>query len=138
MGNDGDLAAVAGGHQRVSPVDILQLKAMGDEPVGIDVESFRKFSTGLLDKSMNPAERAEILGSQYPEEAFASFWTRKEAVFKLKGTGITDNLHGILTGNTRTETTVNRSKGYALSVAVFNNRYPFRMRTPVCMEHPMR
>lgn len=95
--------------------------AVGDEPVGIDVESFRKFSTGLLDKSMNPAESAEVLGSQYPEEAFASFWTRKEAVFKLKGTGITDNLHGILTADTRTETTVNRSKGYALSVAVFNN-----------------
>ena len=92
--------------------------AVSNRPVGIDVESFRSYSDGLLGKTMNPAEKAEILSSQAPEEMFAAYWTRKEAVFKLNGTGITDNLHGILTDKTKTDTTVNREKGYAVSVAM--------------------
>ena len=90
---------------------------VSDKPVGIDVESFRHFNDGLLDKSMNPAEKDEILKSDAPEEAFASYWTRKEAVFKMQGTGITDNLHNILSGGVTTGTKINRTKGYALSVA---------------------
>ena len=90
---------------------------VSDQPVGIDVESFRKFSEGLLDKTMNETEKAEILASAVPEETFATYWTRKEAVFKMQGTGITDNLHHILSGGVTTGTKVNREKGYALSVA---------------------
>ncbi|MBO4561368.1 MAG: 4'-phosphopantetheinyl transferase superfamily protein [Bacteroidaceae bacterium] len=94
--------------------------AVSDEPVGIDVESFRSYSDSLLDKTMNDSEKAVILSSENPEETFAAFWTRKEAVFKLMGTGITDNLHGILTDKTKTDTTIHREKGYAVSVAMFN------------------
>ena len=94
---------------------------VSDEPVGVDVESFRSFSDSLLDKTMNDSEKAEILSSENPEETFAAFWTRKEAVFKLIGTGITDNLHGILTDKTKTDTTINREKGYAISVAKLNS-----------------
>ena len=93
---------------------------VGNQPVGIDVESFRHFGDGLLEKTMNPSEIAEILASDMPEETFASYWTRKEAVFKLMGTGITDNLHNILTDKTRTSTTINRANGYVMSVAVYN------------------
>ena len=91
--------------------------AVSDNPVGIDVESFRHFNEGLLDKSMNPQEKADILSAQEPEEKFASYWTCKEAVFKMQGTGITDNLHNILSGGVTTGTKINREKGYALSVA---------------------
>ena len=91
--------------------------AVSDKPVGIDVESFRHFNDGLLDKSMNPDEKADILSSDAPEEKFASYWTCKEAVFKMQGTGITDNLHHILSGGVTTGTKINREKGYALSVA---------------------
>lgn len=94
--------------------------AVSDAPVGIDVESFRHFGDGLLDKTMNDSEKAEILASGEPRETFAAYWTRKEAVFKLIGTGITDNLHNILTDKTMTDTIVNREKGYAASVAVFS------------------
>ena len=90
---------------------------VSDQPVGIDVESFRKYSDGLLDKTMNETEKAEILASATPEETVACYWTRKEAVFKMQGTGITDNLHHILSGGVTTGTKVNREKGYALSVA---------------------
>lgn len=90
---------------------------VSDRPVGIDVESFRQFNEGLLDKSMNSAEKAEILNSQEPQESFITYWTRKEAVFKMQGTGITDNLQNILSGGVTTGTKINREKGYALSVA---------------------
>ena len=95
--------------------------AVSDKPVGIDVESFRHFGDGLLDKTMNESEKTDILASEVPEETFASYWTRKEAVFKLIGTGITDDLHGILTDNTTTDTTIEREKGYAVSVATFSH-----------------
>lgn len=98
--------------------------AVSDSPVGVDVEAFRSFSDGLLDKSMNPSEKAAILASEEPQEVFASLWTRKEAVFKLLGTGITDNLHGILSDRTATDTVVNREKGYAVSVAVNGSSFP--------------
>ena len=90
---------------------------VSDKPVGIDVEEFRNFSDGLLDKSMSPTEKSEILNSDIPQEKFALYWTRKEAVFKMQGTGITDNLHHILSGGVTTGTKINREKGYALSVA---------------------
>ncbi|MBR5935627.1 MAG: 4'-phosphopantetheinyl transferase superfamily protein [Bacteroidaceae bacterium] len=94
--------------------------AVSDRPVGIDVESFRNFNDGLVDKTMNDLEKSEIISSAEPRETFAAYWTRKEAVFKLIGTGITDNLHGILTDKTRTDTIINREKGYAASVAVYS------------------
>ena len=90
---------------------------VSDQPIGIDVESFRRFSDGLLDKTMNPDEKAAILSSEAPEEKFAALWTCKEAVFKMQGTGITDNLHHILSGGVTTGTKINHEKGYALSVA---------------------
>ncbi len=95
--------------------------AVSDKPVGIDVESFRNYSEGLLEKTMNAEERSEILSSDIPARIFSMYWTRKEAVFKLHGTGITDNLHGILTDKTMTDTVINREKGYAASVAVYSS-----------------
>lgn len=98
--------------------------AVSDRPVGVDVESFRHFNDALVDKTMNGSERAEIMASVEPKETFAAYWTRKEAVFKLEGTGITDNLHGILTDKTKTDTIINREKGYAASVAVYSKDGP--------------
>ncbi len=87
-------------------------------PVGIDIESFRKSNLSLLQKTMNPAESAWIRASSDPVEAFTQYWTKKEAVVKLRGTGLIDDLHHILDGEGyRLETHVNREKGYAWSVA---------------------
>lgn len=91
---------------------------VGLSPVGIDIESFRKGSTALVNRTMNPAEAEWIRSSADPIEAFTQFWTKKEAVVKLRGTGITDDLHRVLDGEEyRLETHVNREKGYAWSVA---------------------
>lgn len=93
---------------------------VSDQPVGIDVEAFRKASDSLIDKCMNASEKADIMSSDSPEQTFIAYWTRKEAVFKLFGTGITDNLHDILSEKVATDTTINPDLGYALSVAVYS------------------
>ena len=87
-------------------------------PVGIDIESFRKDNIALVRKTMNPAEAEWIRSSTDPVETFTQFWTKKEAVVKLRGTGITDDLHHVLDGEGyRLETHINREKRYAWSVA---------------------
>ena len=87
-------------------------------PVGIDIESFRKGNTALIDRTMNSAEAEWIRASADPVETFTEFWTKKEAVVKLRGTGITDDLHHVLNGEGyRLETYVNREKRYAVSIA---------------------
>ena len=87
-------------------------------PVGIDIESFRKGNIALVRKTMNPAEAEWIRSSSDPIETFTQFWTKKEAVVKLRGTGIIDDLHHVLDGEGyRMETHVNREKRYAWSVA---------------------
>ena len=87
-------------------------------PVGIDIESFRKDNIALLRKTMNPAEAEWISTSPDPVETFTQFWTKKEAVVKLRGTGIIDDLYPVLDGEGyRLETHVNREKRYAWSVA---------------------
>ena len=89
-------------------------------PVGIDIESFRKDNISLVRKTMNPAEAEWILSSSDPVETFTQFWTKKEAVVKLRGTGITDDLHRVLDGEGyRLETYLNREKRYAWSVAYY-------------------
>jgi phosphopantetheinyl transferase len=51
-------------------------------------------------------------------EVFTRYWTKKEAVVKLRGTGIIDDLHQVLDGEGyRLETYTNREKRYAWSVA---------------------
>ena len=87
-------------------------------PVGIDIESFRKDNIALVRKTMSPTEAAWICSSSDPVEAFTQYWTKKEAVVKLRGTGITDDLHHVLDGvGYRLETHLNREKRYAWSVA---------------------
>lgn len=95
---------------------------VASSPVGIDIESFRRSNLSLVNKTMNPAEAAWIRASSDPVEAFTQYWTKKEAVVKLRGTGLTTDLHQILDGEGyRLETFVNREKRYAWSVAYTDN-----------------
>ena len=91
--------------------------AVSDEPVGIDIESYRNPSDSLLRYTMNEEELRMIIESEYPIRTFTEFWTKKEAVFKLRGTGITHDLHDLLKGDEQVETQVNPEKQYVYSVA---------------------
>ena len=56
--------------------------------VGIDIESRRKVSPSLMERVCTEEELAEINSSEDPTMTFLRFWTRKEAVLKMRGTGI--------------------------------------------------
>jgi len=94
--------------------------AVCDRYVGVDVESFRHAEEPLLRRTMNPAEQTQILDAEDFAEAFTRLWTQKEAVLKLRGTGLVDDLHSVLTdmGNIQMETIVNKNRKYACSLAV--------------------
>ena len=62
--------------------------ALDDQPIGIDVESIRRFDPELVTRTMNDSEQALIAASAHPERAFIRLWTQKEAVLKMEGTGI--------------------------------------------------
>lgn len=90
---------------------------VSDQPVGIDIESYRNVSDSLLRYTMNEEEQRIIRESDDPVRTFTEYWTKKEAVFKLRGTGITKGLHELLQGDERVETNVNPEKKYAYSIA---------------------
>lgn len=92
--------------------------AVSDAPIGIDIESYRKVSDSLIRYTMNEEECQLIFGSDDPVRFFTEYWTKKEAVFKLRGTGITHDLHGLLSGDEVVVTHNNSEKKYAFSVAV--------------------
>ena len=90
---------------------------VSDQPVGIDIESYRQVSDSLIRYTMNEEERRIIAESDDPIRVFTEYWTKKEAVFKLRGTGITHDLHGLLQGNEVVVTHVNEERQYAYSIA---------------------
>ena len=87
-------------------------------PVGIDIESFHPENEAIFRRTMNDTEIEAIHSADCPSAAFTQLWTMKEAVVKLRGTGIIDDLHGILDGKGyRLESHINHEKQYAWTVA---------------------
>lgn len=56
--------------------------------VGVDVESIRRYSASLVERSFNEEERRLIAEAQDKDSEFSRLWTRKEAYLKYTGTGI--------------------------------------------------
>jgi len=91
--------------------------AVSDRPVGVDVESVRKYRESLARYTMNDDELAQILQSPRPDVAFIRLWTMKEAVLKQSGRGIVDDMKSVLTGmSCQIQTVFNERKKYVYSI----------------------
>ena len=95
--------------------------AIGENPIGIDIEHLRAAKTELVERTMNLQEQQQIWQAENPDWAFTQLWTQKEAVLKMQGTGITsiDGIKNTLVAleNIDLQTKVNMDKQYAYTLA---------------------
>ena len=69
---------------------------LSDAPCGLDIEIIRPLRPALAEHTMNAVEQALIQHSPTPDITFIRLWTQKEAVLKLRGTGISEGLRDTL------------------------------------------
>lgn len=111
------LAARPDIHFNLSHCREAVLCAVDSQPVGVDIESIREYRPALVSYTMNDREQRMIAEAERPDVAFTCLWTRKEAVLKLRGCGINNQLKDVLQGGEHIETVVNRERGYVYSIA---------------------
>lgn len=70
--------------------------AIAKENIGIDIEEVREYKEALAAYSCNEEEMSALNQSNDKADDFYRLWTRKEAAFKLVGTGITKEIKDIL------------------------------------------
>lgn len=75
----------------------IALCALSNQPVGSDVETLRKITPSLIRFTMNDIEQTQINTSSNPTMQFLFYWTRKEALLKLTGDGIRNDMKDVLT-----------------------------------------
>ena len=66
--------------------------AIDDKEVGIDIEEISRYKESLVEYTMNEEEKRFA----DKKDKFMEIWTKKEAVFKLLGTGITHEIKDVL------------------------------------------
>ena len=89
---------------------------LSDKPVGVDIESIGRYKESLARYTMNDAEMELIERAERREVAFVRLWTLKEAVLKLSGDGIRNDMKHVLEGLKNEKTVINEKKGYIYSV----------------------
>ena len=89
---------------------------ISDRPVGVDIESIRSYKDTLARYTMNDEELTQIIQSPHPAREFIRFWTMKEAVLKLSGEGIRNDMKTVLTGHETFETVICEQRGYIYSI----------------------
>lgn len=67
------------------------LCAVGDQPLGVDIEAIKPRDLKIAERFFTPKEQ-EFLAPDQPDALlrFLQIWTAKEAYFKWQGSGITD------------------------------------------------
>ncbi len=95
---------------------------VSNRPCGLDIERIRAAKPDLVRHTMSPEEAEGIFSNPFPDVAFTRIWTQKEAVLKLKGTGLVDDLHSVLKPDKlqdiELQTIENPYMGYVYTIAI--------------------
>ena len=67
--------------------------AVSDTPIGIDVEQCKPMDYDVFSGQFHASELSHIRLSETPSRAFYNLWTRKEALLKATGQGLTDTMN---------------------------------------------
>jgi len=103
-------------HFNMSHCKEAAICVLSDNPVGVDIESIRRYSESLARYTMSDAEMERILQAECPEEEFIRLWTQKEAVLKLSGEGIRNDMKHVLDGLKNAKSVINVKKSYIYSI----------------------
>ena len=106
-------------HFSFSHSGTVALCAISDRPVGADVETTRKITPSLISYTMNESEVAVINASENPTMQFLHFWTRKEALLKLTGEGIRNNLRMVLAEAEKYQMETIQTENYIYSIVQY-------------------
>ena len=93
---------------------------VSDQPVGVDVESLRKYKDRLAEYTMNEEELHQIKTAPHPDSEFIRLWTMKEATTKLIGTGISNDMKTVIDKQKYNYTTVERQQ-YIYTICSYSN-----------------
>ncbi|MBP5709766.1 MAG: 4'-phosphopantetheinyl transferase superfamily protein [Bacteroidales bacterium] len=97
----------------------VALCVISDQPVGADVETSRKITPSLIAYTMNEEEQALIDSAPETLKAFLSLWTKKEAVLKLTGEGIRNNMRMVLAEAEKYKMETIQTENYIYSIAQY-------------------
>lgn len=103
-------------HFNLSHCKEAAICVISNRPVGVDIESIREYKESLARYTMNDSELTQIMQSNNPAQEFICFWTKKEAVLKLSGEGIRNDMKTVLTSQEMIKTVVNERRGYVYSI----------------------
>ena len=103
--------------------DIKHLCALSDQPVGVDVEVPRKITPSLVSYTMNDREQEQINASADPALRFLYFWTRKEALLKLTGEGIRNDMKQVLSESGKYHFETVKTNNYLFSVVKYREQF---------------
>jgi 4'-phosphopantetheinyl transferase len=105
-------------HFNLSHCDEAAVCVVSNQPVGVDVESIRRYDPALCSATMNSEEQHFIAQAPEPAVAFIRLWTMKESLLKLTGKGLKDDISNILeqTDSIRFTTQINATRGYIYTV----------------------
>lgn len=91
--------------------------ALSDKPVGVDVEKIREIDFRVAEKVFSDHEKAWLnVAAPDSQLRFLEIWTKKEALVKYYGTGLTNDLKSADVTVTRENLATYFSDGYVISV----------------------
>ena len=103
-------------HFNLSHCKEAAICVVSNHPIGVDVESVREYKESLARYSMNDEELKQILNASRPDVAFTRFWTMKEALVKMTGTGISNHMKDILSQPAHITTVESEDLRYVYSI----------------------
>lgn len=77
-------------HFNLSHCDEAVICVTDDSPIGVDIESVKAYDEEVARYAMNDDELRQIHQAPRLDVAFTRLWTRKEAVLKRSGQGLTN------------------------------------------------